>query len=59
MTLEVGQTTESIVVEASTLLVQTTESLVTHGIVRRDIEVLPQLSRLPIPIGSLRTGRSD
>ncbi len=54
--LEVGQTTESVQVEASTLSVQTTESQVSSTVNLRDIEVLPQLSRSPIALAIFQPG---
>jgi len=54
--LEVGQTTESINVEASATTVQTTDSQVSSAVLLRDIEVLPQLGRSPIALAIFQPG---
>lgn len=54
--LEVGQTTESVAVEASALTVQTTESQLSTAVLLRDIEVLPQLGRSPIALAIFQPG---
>jgi hypothetical protein len=54
--LEVGQTTESINVEASATTVQTTDSQVSSAVLMRDIEVLPQLGRSPIALAIFQPG---
>jgi hypothetical protein len=54
--LEVGQTTESIIVEGSSISVQTTDSQVSSAVLLRDIEVLPQLGRSPIALAIFQPG---
>ncbi|HXJ41202.1 MAG TPA: TonB-dependent receptor [Bryobacteraceae bacterium] len=54
--LEVGQTSESINVEASSISVQTTDSQVSSAVLMRDIEVLPQLGRSPIALAIFQPG---
>lgn len=54
--LEVGQTSESVVVEASTVNVQTTDSQVSRAITLRDIDTLPQLGRSPIALAAFQPG---
>jgi len=56
MKLEVGQTTESVVVQASTVNVQTTDSQVSRTITMRDIDTLPQLGRSPISLAAFQPG---
>jgi carboxypeptidase family protein len=53
--LEVGQTTETVMVEANTVSVQTTESQVGEVINIRDIDTLPQLGRTPIGLAVFAT----
>ena len=54
--LEVGQTSESVSVEASSLTIQTTDSQVSSAVLLRDIEVLPQLGRSPIALAIFQPG---
>ncbi len=54
--LEVGQTTESVEVSASTVNVQTTDSQVSRAITMRDIDTLPQLGRSPIALAAFQPG---
>lgn len=54
--LEVGQTTESVEVQASSVSVQTTDSQVSRAINMRDIDTLPQLGRNPIALAPYSPG---
>ncbi|MEO8026022.1 MAG: TonB-dependent receptor [Bryobacteraceae bacterium] len=54
--LEVGQTTESVEVQANTVSVQTTDSQVARAINMRDIDTLPQLGRSPIILAAFQPG---
>ncbi|MDQ1472590.1 MAG: hypothetical protein QOJ99_4070, partial [Bryobacterales bacterium] len=54
--VEIGQTTETVNVEASALTVQTTDSQVSSAVLLRDIEVLPQLGRSPITLAIFQPG---
>jgi hypothetical protein len=54
--LEVGQTTESVVVQANTVSIQTTDSQVSRTITLRDIDTLPQLGRSPISLAAFQPG---
>src|SRR5262249_43167692 len=54
--LEVGQTSESVEVQASTVNVQTTDSQVSRTITLRDIDTLPQLGRSPIALSAFQPG---
>jgi hypothetical protein len=54
--LEVGQTSESVSVEANALTVQTTESQVSSAIMMRDIDGLPQLNRNPLTLAIFQPG---
>jgi hypothetical protein len=54
--LEVGAATESVVVEASTVSVQTTESQLSRAVNMRDIDTLPQLARTPITLAVFQPG---
>ncbi|MBM3748854.1 MAG: TonB-dependent receptor, partial [Acidobacteria bacterium] len=54
--LEVGAVTESVVVEANAVRVQTTEAQISRAVTMRDIEVLPQLGRAPIILAVFQTG---
>ena len=54
--LEVGQTSESVVVEANAATVMTTESQVANAITLRNIEVLPTLGRQPITLAIFQPG---
>jgi Carboxypeptidase regulatory-like domain len=56
MKLEVGQTTESVVVQANVVTVQTTDSQVSRTITMRDIDTLPQLGRSPITLAAFQPG---
>src|SRR5579872_156931 len=56
--LEVGQTTESVQVEATNVAVQTTESSISRVITMRDIDTLPQLGRTPITLSAFQPGVS-
>ena len=54
--MEVGQTTESVEVQANTVTVQTTDSQVSRAINMRDIDTLPQLGRSPIGLAPYNPG---
>lgn len=54
--LEIGQSAESVQVEASSIAVQTTESQISSAVMLRDIEVLPQLTRNPIMLAIFQPG---
>lgn len=54
--LEVGQVTESVVVEANAVRVQTSEASIGRAITLRDIDVLPQLGRTPITLAVFQPG---
>jgi hypothetical protein len=54
--LEVGQTTESVQVEANAVHVQTTESQVSNAINTKDVENLPSLNRTPITLAIFQPG---
>ncbi len=54
--LEIGQTSETVNVEASATTVQTTDSQVSSAVMLRDIEVLPQLGRSPIALAIFQPG---
>ncbi|HLJ48687.1 MAG TPA: TonB-dependent receptor [Bryobacteraceae bacterium] len=56
--LEVGQTSESISVEANTVAVQTSDSQVSRDVTMKDIDTLPQLARTPIIIAAYQPGVS-
>jgi hypothetical protein len=52
----VGQTTETVSVEATAVNVQTTESQISSSVMLRDIEVLPQLGRNPLTLAIFQPG---
>jgi hypothetical protein len=54
--LEVGQTSESVYVEANTAVVQTTDSDISRAIAMKEVDLLPQLSRSPITLAIFQTG---
>jgi hypothetical protein len=54
--LEIGQVTESVVVEANAVRVQTTESQIGRNVTMRDIDTLPQLGRSPIMLAAFQPG---
>ena len=54
--LEVGQTTESVEVQANTVSVQTTDSQISRAITMRDIDTLPSLGRSPIILSAYQPG---
>ncbi len=54
--LEVGSTTESVVVEANAVTVQTTEAQLSRTVTMRDIDTLPQLGRTPISLAIFQPG---
>jgi hypothetical protein len=54
--LEVGQTTESVVVEATTVAVQTSDSQISRAVTMREIDTLPQLGRTPISLTTYQPG---
>ncbi len=54
--LEVGTVSESIVVESSTVRVQTTEATIQRAVTMRDIDTLPQLARNPIVLATYQPG---
>lgn len=54
--LEVGSVTESVVVEANAVRVQTADAQIARAITLRDIEMLPQLGRGPILLAIFNPG---
>ncbi len=54
--LEIGQTTESVVVEANQTRVQTTDSQISRAVTLKDIDTLPQLGRNPITLAVFQPG---
>jgi hypothetical protein len=54
--MELGPTSESISVEATTLSVQTTDSQISHAVMMRDIDTLPQLTRSPLVLANFQPG---
>jgi hypothetical protein len=54
--LEVGQTTETVEVQANTLSVQVTDSQISRVITLRDIDTLPSLGRSPISLAAYQPG---
>lgn len=54
--LEVGQVTETVTVEASSVRVQTSETSIGRAVNLRDIDVLPQLGRQPIGLAIFQPG---
>jgi hypothetical protein len=54
--LEVGQVTESVVVEAEAVHVQTSDAQVGRSVTLRDIDTLPQLGRSPIILAVFQPG---
>lgn len=54
--LEVGQTSDSVSVEANTAVVQTTDSDISNAINIKQVESLPQLNRTPITLAIYQTG---
>ncbi|HEY3441443.1 MAG TPA: TonB-dependent receptor [Paludibaculum sp.] len=54
--LEVGQVTESVVVEAEAVRVQTTDAQIGRSVTMRDIDTLPQLGRSPIILAVFQPG---
>jgi Carboxypeptidase regulatory-like domain/TonB dependent receptor len=54
--LEVGQTSESVSIEASSAVVQTTDSAVSRAINIKEVELLPQLNRTPITLAIFQPG---
>ncbi|MBI4892105.1 MAG: carboxypeptidase regulatory-like domain-containing protein [Acidobacteria bacterium] len=55
-TMEVGQVTESVVVEADAARVQTSDSQVGRSVTLRDIDTLPQLARSPVALAVFQPG---
>ncbi|MGH9722256.1 MAG: carboxypeptidase regulatory-like domain-containing protein, partial [Bryobacteraceae bacterium] len=53
--MEVGQVTESVMVEANSVNVQTSEAQIGRSITLRDINVLPSLNRTPITLAVYST----
>lgn len=51
--LEIGATTESVQVEASSVSVQTTESQLARTVTMKEVDTLPQLSRTPITLAGI------
>ncbi|MBS1876310.1 MAG: carboxypeptidase regulatory-like domain-containing protein [Acidobacteria bacterium] len=51
--LEIGATTESVQVEASSVTVQTTESQLARAVTMKEVDTLPQLSRTPITLAGI------
>jgi hypothetical protein len=56
ITLEVGQVSDSVQVEANTVAVQTTDAQVARAITMRDIDTLPQLARTPLSLVIFQPG---
>jgi hypothetical protein len=54
--LEVGQVTESVVVEAEAVRVQTTDAQLGRSVTLRDIDTLPQLGRNPVILAVFSPG---
>ncbi|MBI5283105.1 MAG: TonB-dependent receptor [Candidatus Solibacter usitatus] len=54
--LEVGQVTESVVVEAEAVRVQTSDAQLGRSVTIRDIDTLPQLGRSPIILAVFQPG---
>ena len=54
--MELGQTSESVTVEANALTVQTTDSQISSAVLLKDITTLPQLNRTPITIAIFQPG---
>ncbi len=54
--LEVGQVTESVVVEAEAVRVQTSDAQIGRSVTIRDIDTLPQLNRSPIILAVFQPG---
>lgn len=54
--LEVGQVTESVVVEAEAVRVQTMDAQIGRSVTMRDIDTLPQLGRSPIILAVFQPG---
>jgi hypothetical protein len=54
--LEVGQVTETVVVEAEAVRVQTTDAQIGRTVTLRDIDTLPQLGRSPIILAVFQPG---
>ncbi len=55
-TMEVGQVTESVVVEAEAVRVQTSDAQIGRSVTLRDIDTLPQLGRSPIILAVFQPG---
>jgi hypothetical protein len=56
ISLEIGAVTDSVVVEASAVRVQSTEATIQRAITLRDIDTLPQLARNPIVLSVYQPG---
>lgn len=56
--MEVGQVTESVVVEAEAVRVQTSDAQIGRSVTLRDIDTLPQLGRSPIILAVFQPGVS-
>lgn len=54
--LNLGHATETVVVEANAVTVQTTESQISRQVTIRDIDTLPQLGRTPITLAVYQPG---
>ena len=54
--LEVGQVTETVVVEAEAVRVQTTDAQLGRSVTLRDIDTLPQLGRSPVNLAVFSPG---
>src|SRR5437867_5379553 len=54
--LEIGAVTESVVVEANAVRVQTADAQISNTITMRDIDILPQLGRGPILLAAFQAG---
>ena len=54
--LKVGQATESVVVEATAVAVQTTDSQIANSVTMHDIDILPALGRTPVTLAVFQPG---
>ena len=54
--LEIGAVTESVMVEAEAVRVQTAEAQLSRAVTMREIDVLPQLGRTPITLAVFQPG---
>ena len=54
--LELGSVTDTIMVESSSVRIQTTEATIQRSVTLRDIDTLPQLARNPIALATYQPG---